>query len=407
MDRQMLSQLRRKYSNIVAVFPVDSHSGNGVDALRSFILQEALTQATTKKIVPIRLSQSIDRLNRFADDNKEVFSVSLPKIHQILSIENLGTNDTDDLLQQLISSETIRKLSNDEIVLRPHQVADVLACVVTKNPKTLERVSRLSRAGILKHSVEALGAVWGQYDQRLWLCEQRKLSPFLELLYDSGLAYEVFDVFGRSRGKSIIPCILQEEPEGFKGDVNSEEELLDHFFGVVPSDGGSLSEQKGLEKLQIDFNFLPFTFFAQLLAALRTMATDGGAWRSGAVLSAGVSFALVTEKRNSIVISLRGTNRSVRSVVLFRLLEVLKKFRSMVISEISLTRNGRKWSNDDIEEAILHGNGYLFSQKKESLKVEVNSLRMLFLQTQMLRCNCSRGQLKLLERLNGRQISWC
>ena len=132
-----------------------------------------------------------------------------------------------------------------------------------------------------------------------------------------------------------------------------------------------MSEQNGLEKLQIDFNFLPFTFFAQLLAALRTMVTDGGAWRSGAVLSAGVSFALVTEKRNSIVISLRGTNRSVRSVVLFRLLEVLKKFRSMAISEISLTRNGRKWGHDDIEEAIVIGNGYLFSRRKESMNIEV------------------------------------
>ena len=304
-----------------------------------------------------------------------MFSASLQKIYEVMGIESLEQAEKDELLKQLTSSETIRRMSNDEFILQPHQVADVLTCVVTKNPDTLARLGRLSETGVLDHSEDTLRAVWGDYPEAFWLCQEGKISPFLQLLYDSGLAYQVFDAFGRSQGRSIVPCILNERPEGFDGGVKNEKELLDHFFRIDPKI--LVPNKLGFESLGIEFNFLPFIFFARLLAELRTMATDGGAWRNGTVLSAGVSFALITEQRHSIKISYFGNNRSVRSVALLGLLEVMKKFRSMAISEVCLTREGRKWNRDDIEEALFFNNGVLFSHKTKT-RVEVHSLWMLF-----------------------------
>jgi hypothetical protein len=147
-----------------------------------------------------------------------------------------------------------------------------------------------------------------------------------------------------------------------------------------------------LEKLQVSFSSMPFTFFAQLLAGLRKMATDGGAWRNGAVLSAGVSFALLKEERSGISISLLGKNRSVRSVILLTMLQVMHKFSSMAISRVSLTVAGREWSGDDIEEALHYGHGIVHSAKIKA-KVEVHSLWMLFPQE-------SEGQLDLMSSSN-------
>ena len=163
-----------------------------------------------------------------------------------------------------------------------------------------------------------------------------------------------------------MPCLLPEKPVGYDGDVNDHAELLKHF---VPDYMKSTS--LSLEQLHVSFSSMPFTFSAQLLAGLRKMATDGGAWRSGAVLSAGVSYALLKEERSGISISLLGKNRSVRSVIC--------KFLSMAISRVTLSVAGREWSGDDIEEALHDSHGVLHSTKIKA-KVEVHSLWMLFLQ---------------------------
>ena len=385
MDDIMLADLRRRFPMICGVYPVDSFSGQGVDSLRHRLLEEALTRPSTKHVVSSALPRVIDRVMHYAEEHRDTFSLSRDQLLSILGEPDLAAVEQMRLVDQLVSFGAIYTLSSGSsgrgsdpvFILRPQQLADVLACVVTKNPVTLTRVKRLSKEGILDHSDDALQRVWGMYPEALWRCDSGegsigRLSLFLRLLHDSGLAYEVFDSFGRPQGRSIIPCILPEKPVGFDGDVNNESELLRHF---VPDYLRSASLT--LEKLQISFNSTPFTFFAQLLAGLRKMATDGGAWRNGAVLSAGVSFSLLREERTGISISLFGKNRSVRSVILLTMLKVMHKFSSMTISDVTLSVGTRKWNGDDIEEALHDGHGVLHSTKIKT-KVEVHSLWMLF-----------------------------
>lgn len=404
MDGIMLADLCRRFPMICGVLPVDSLSGHGVDDLRKCLLKEALDRPSTRRVVSAALPKAIDRIVRYAEDPEhlDTFSVSREQLRAIMGDPDLPLSSSAEeqtliqLEDQLVSFGTIHKLSSGPnsnsdpvFVLRPQQLADVYACVVTKNPITLTRVKRLSREGILEHSDEALQLVWGKYPEVLWKRSGGdesggRLSLFLRLLHDSGLAYEVFDRFGRPQGRSIVPCLLPEKPIGFDGDTGDDSELLrlfvpDYFKAASSSSSASASASVSVEQLHVSFSSTPFTFFAQLLAGLCKMATDGGAWRNGAVLSAGVSFALLREERSGISISLLGKNRSVRSAILFTVLQVMKKFPSMSISRIRLTVAGREWSGDDIEESLHYGHGVLYSMKTKD-RVEVHSLWMLFQQ---------------------------
>eukprot|EP01035_Chromulina_nebulosa_P069621 gene69621-biopygen45742 len=224
----------------------------------------------------------IDRIVRYAEEHKEIFSVSRDQLLTIMGEPNLAKEEQSQLIDQLVSFETIHRLSSlsnisdrDPVfILRQQQLADVLACVITKNPITLTRLKRLSKEGILDHSDDALQSVWGAYPKELWSCgdgSERRLSIFLRLLHTSGLAYEVFDKFGRPQGRSVVPCILPEKPAGFDGDVSNETEVLSHFlpnYVRSTSNASIASSMPSLEKLQVSFSSLPFTFFAQLLAGL-------------------------------------------------------------------------------------------------------------------------------------------
>ena len=414
MDGIMLADLRRRFPMICGVFPVDSFSGHGVDSLRQCLLQEALTRPSTRHVVSAALPRTIDRIVRYAEEHRDTFSVSREQLREIMGEPDLSAEEQTRLMDQLVSFGTIHNLSggpsSDPVfILRPQQLADVYACVVTKNPITLTRVKRLSKEGILDHADDALKSVWGMYPEALWRCNHDgdssengsgdRLSLFLRLLHDSGLAYEVFDMFGRPQGRSIVPCLLPEKPAGFDGDVSDDSELLRHF---VPDYVRTTS--LSLEQLHVSFSSMPFTFFAQLLAGLRKIATDGGAWRNGAVLSAGVSYALLREGRSGISISLLGKNRSVRSVILLTVLQVMQKFSSMAISRVGLVVAGREWCGDDIEEALHDGHGVLYSTKIKS-KVEVHSLWMLFPQGNTMLSSSDKSstiasseQLSLLQR---------
>ena len=386
MDNIMLADLRRRFPMICGVFPVDSHSGSGVDSLRQCLLREAMDRPSTKQVVSAALPRTIDRVVQYAEEHQSTFSVSREELLFIMSEPELTIEEHSQVIDQLVFFGIIYKLSSSPrsdtvFILRPQQLANVYACVVTKNPETLIRVKRLSKEGILDHSDSALKSVWGMYPAALWRCSDSsgsspdsdvRLSLFLRLLHYSGLAYEVFDRFGLPQGRSIVPCILPDRPAGFDGDVSNDSELLMHF---VPEYMKSTS--LSLEKLQISFTSMPFTFFAQLLAGLSKLATDGGAWRNGAVLSAGVSFALLREERSGISISLLGKNRSVRSVILLIMLQVVQKFSSITISDVTLMVMGRKWSGDDIKESLHFGHGVLHSAMIQT-KVEVHSLWMLF-----------------------------
>ena len=179
MDGIMLSDLRRRFPMICGVFAVDSHSGHGIDSLRQCLLEKALTRPSTRHVVSAALPRTIDRVVHYAEQHRDTFSVSREQLRAIMDEPDLSAEEQTRLTDQLVSFSTIHKLSlsrssgssNDPVfILRPQQLADVYACVVTKKPETLERTGRLSKEGVLDHSDYALRSVWGMYPEALWKC---------------------------------------------------------------------------------------------------------------------------------------------------------------------------------------------------------------------------------------------
>eukprot|EP01035_Chromulina_nebulosa_P069357 gene69357-biopygen27524 len=104
MDRIMLADLRRRFTMICGVFPVDSFSGHGVDELRQFLLKEALVQPTTRNVVSPSLPRMIDRIVHYADEHKEIFSVSREQLLSIVDEPNLTAEEQTKLIDQLVRS---------------------------------------------------------------------------------------------------------------------------------------------------------------------------------------------------------------------------------------------------------------------------------------------------------------
>ena len=138
MDRIMLADLRRRFPMICGVFPVDSFSGRGVDELRQFLLQEALMSPTTRNVVSASLPRMIDRILRYADEHKEIFSVSREHLLSIIDEPGLTAEEETQLIDQLVSFGSVHRLSSlsssfdsDPVfILRQQQLADILACVL-------------------------------------------------------------------------------------------------------------------------------------------------------------------------------------------------------------------------------------------------------------------------------------
>eukprot|EP01035_Chromulina_nebulosa_P069436 gene69436-biopygen33053 len=132
---------------ICGVFPVDSRSGHGVDSLRQFLVQKAMDGPSIRRVVSVALPRMIDRIVRFAEESPETFSVSRQQLLAVMGAPDLPIEEQIQLVEQLVSFGTIHKLSSGSsgssgdpvFILRPQQLADVLACVVTKKPETMKR----------------------------------------------------------------------------------------------------------------------------------------------------------------------------------------------------------------------------------------------------------------------------
>ena len=378
MDPLIFNMLRNRFKEIINThFPIDSKTGTGIEVFKSFLLTEALK--SSDHVVPLHISRGCDCISSFIKLNPSILSVTEKKLFEIMNYNDLDEHDPRVVIKILNSLDAVRLLSNGEFLLQQQKLADVLACVITKNAGTLHSLSTLLKDGFFHHSEDVLGAIWGKYPSQLWSCSPINgvvgVSPFLQLFFDSGLAYQVFDSLGNPQPRSIIPCMLPVGPRDFQGDINDENDLLKHVLS-----NSDLSSTI-LEKLNISFNVLPITFFAQLMAAARTLAVNGGVWLNGAIFSVDVSHALVMEGQNSIAISLLGENRAVRTVLLLKVAELMRtKFSSMNISEIWLSKGMRKWSGDDMRETLLYGNGILTSTKNGITvnAVDVKSLWVLF-----------------------------
>lgn len=344
--------LQINHPRIIAVMPVDSKSGTGIVDLENLLIEVALEQpGTTRRVPKLFFDFEVSLANLVAQN---IFSVTNDEFLTI-GVEQIKlSTDSANLARDLFKMwGLIKVLYNGDVVLNPQKLADVLACIISMKPKTLNRIGD-AKEGLLRHDEESLSSIWGmQYDRRLWSCERGDISSFIELLHESGLAYPLYDPYGKSIGMSLIIAMLPEKPDGHPRSGVTETSLHELFLSTDSICNGSLT---------IKWNQLPSTFIGQLQVRTRFYATIGGAWKHGCVLvvknKAGAdSFCIVYEEGNNLVVLSTGSDNSARSVALLNIVSLVReRFPTLKIKEVTLTHDkcrGRSWDREELLECLF------------------------------------------------------
>ena len=408
LTTEHIDDLRRNHPNICEIFSVDSMDGKGIPELEQSLVTTALNLNGTIQEVPRDFFSLEKKLTSYADENSAVFSLSASAFvaKSLEWFPSLGEENAHLALKLFVWWGFVHVLSNGDVVLRPQQLADVLACVVTKKPETLQRIGEPARSGSLKHDDASLNAVWGGYDDRLWKCNgatrdsddadvvaQRDeegqdadgeapvlLSAFLDLLHQSGLAFPLYDVSGVPKHISLVPAMLHELPHEHKGATESVD-LYKHFFGDFLS---GFSEWQ-YEIVTLRFKRLPSTFLARLLVRLCNVCVQDGCWLHGCAVATRTgndehSFALVHQfpsRPHEVDIVMTGCNRSARSIVIVEIMNLLKDvYPSVEIINVDLTYGNKSRGKNDIIEA-MRDEGYL-ELGNPKVKIPLQSLQSLF-----------------------------
>ena len=356
---------------------VNASSNRGISELRKLLLLGAQNNPT-KQVVPSATLPIVDALERslLTDNSSKVESKGARlDVHEFKRSLCGRWSDlqVDDAIELMMQWRLVSVLSNKKAILHRQDIFSVLKRIAFKQNRTCGEAGN----GILAHSDEALRALWGEYDESLWRCDggnASSISPFLQVLYDADLAYQMKDSFGGPVQQSVVPAMFREEPEYFNG--KSDVQLLQHCYLKLTSK--EIISEQGVETVEIQFQFLPTSLFSSLLCRLRGMVAVQSAWKSGALIVKGASFALLVTRDRSLTVSCVGDDRCVRSVVLFALMRLKDDvFPSILVSDVILSVDGRKWHADEINEALHFLNGDLFSRSK-GRSISVVSLSMLF-----------------------------
>ena len=292
MSEEAFEMVRRRFPRVRADrVSVDSKSGRGIAELKQLLATcpEILVQE-----IPSTFLRVEQELGGLADAG--TFSLSLEAFHGVCRGHLVDQSESmlELVLSCLVGWGVVFSLSDGSVVLRPQQLADVLACVFTHAPETHGRIGDV-RAGVLVHSEASLRAVWAAYPESLWRVDEGwggAPPPLVQLLYSAGLAYELFDETGARMGASLLPALLPMHPLGWDLDnapstmsgsegVECERALRSLFIAEERSSPDCNDGQVLLE-----LSWLPTTLMGQLIVGLQSQSTLGGAWQHGCCLSA-------------------------------------------------------------------------------------------------------------------------
>ena len=245
------------------------------------ILEEATT-AKNKVRVPASFFKFKDELAKKAET---LFSITDTEFKQVA--KSYLKEDTISIAKDVFESWGLTfRLSNGDIVLRPQNLADVFSCLFTRESTTLSRTQHHIFGGYLRHTKEALEAVWGiknasgqyRYPKALWTPGQSNAPvPFIELLHQSGLAYPITSMSGKPL--SAVPFLLPDAPLDIPNFADMSEKLMFE----------SLFKEELYKTMHtptdIIFNpHLPPAFVGQLQSKVSWLTLKGGAWQSGCAL---------------------------------------------------------------------------------------------------------------------------
>ena len=434
LTEDCINRFRQPFHNMLEqYFSVDSKSGTNIASLEKYLVKLAKKQRFTRKNVPntfLKLEEAL-KTERYST----MFSIPPDEFHELAISDQVGLPKEDvDLAEDLLVRwGNLYRLSNRHLVLRPQELADVLACVIGCNVKHLEG----SCSGEFNYDDNAvLKAIWGgkergsasltfPADLYTWQSEpahpaeidgsfspttttttaaavnsgdchgddhregpssipgHAAVPPFVQLLFDSRLAFPLFDEQGQPLYRALVPAMLPEVPPKLSQGTNSEASttssssppslltlqqlqllrLFEHFF---PEDS------RVSECFVIRFEQLPSTFFARLQVELRHLAYIGGSWRHGCALKGGVLLVELSgmtgygggsgdDNSLAVLLSYADGERPGRSLVLDKVMRLCTdRFTSVVIEgcELSLLKQwGRRrphvWYREDITENCI------------------------------------------------------
>ena len=359
-------RIKASSSQILDTISIDSKSGTGIDELKTIIENTVLEKLPgSTKEVPKSFTVLQNVISKFA--NEDIFSISVAEFYRISRDEvKIEDESLIDLALSLFCCwGFIYLLCGNEIVLRPQALADVLACVFTKKPETLERMGPEAREGILLHSNSIFEAIWGSlFSRHLWELQEvdgdtrgSAKPAFLDLLYRAGLAYELFDPSGSPLGSSLVPALLPERPVGLRENSRAvtADSLQDHFFPAEALKHSQLI-------LSCDSQ-LPVSFIARLQVELRSIATLGGLWKRGGLYATRnnteISYGILLQiSDNRVEIMSAGDSTATRSYIIEVISKLLEKEFISVKLSIEVSFDGVSWKEDYLRRS-LREKGYI------------------------------------------------
>lgn len=331
---------------------VDSSDGSGVKELKERL---GASSAVRSHRLPRTYSMLLEALRTSAA--RGAFSIS-PEEFARISVDAGLVGDRSvtfakDLLAWIWGEVYI--LSNEDVVLQPQRLADVLARVFK-----VEGISRTVVDGIFEHKEDLLRTVWqsDQWSDSLWSFNGNldTFPPFLDLLHKSGLAFPLYNEDGQSLRQSLIPSQLPEAPpRGIRSTLPTAVFLERVAEKVFPSTTRMVNN--GHVVITIDAPGMPLNLFAQLQVKLRHMTVRGGSWRNGCCLSAdGPSHAIVMKtSEDALLFASFGRNTSARTIALDKLIKLRNElFPEMRWSEsgVSFFLNDKTYRDDALWELL-------------------------------------------------------
>jgi hypothetical protein len=323
--------------------------------------------------VPIKFAELLDHLTALREKSFSLPFKDFAALSQTFSIDAESTLIVKELF---CFWGMLFELSNGDLVLNPQQLADVLACVFTKEPGKIARMGDIAN-GVLGHQESTVEAVWGgssalKYQKYLWSFESASISlvpvpPFLDLLHRAELGYPLYGPTGIPLSATFIPALLPDRPIGYSAQLTSV-------------NGGDTVHHPDV--------VLSFTkpqpqraFVAQLIVRLRRFTMVDGVWKHGGVLkgdddSGNKSTCIFYVESNQLtVLSLGSREQSTgaRSIFFNELLKLVTE-KYLTLRAHSIRFGNSILSSSEVGSA-LNSDGYI---KHEGAQLSLRSLSALF-----------------------------
>lgn len=332
-SESLVKQVTSLGLNSISYVAVDSSTGDGLAELKAKIVEISSAQDYITQRIPRSFDNLRQSLIEFIIQGR--FHLSQREFEclatEVIKLKSDEARVAKELFHQW---GIVHVLGTGEIILKPQQLADVFACVITAQKSSLVKLGETAVQGYLPHS--DIHVVWDKYSESL-------RSSFLEMLHDHELAFALYDSNGSPRWISVVPSMLPFT----QSDVN--EDFIQGYFPV------SLTR---MPTLRLRTDHLPENFTPRLFSRLRRFIVSGSTFRNCALLylKEDNSMALIVEDRNNHDLQIFGCgNTKARSLASNAILQLQQDSFPGLRFEVSLHFGDLSWKENEILDVIKAG----------------------------------------------------